>query len=128
MNIKHELIQSHITEMVGKFDEKIRTGPINSGLFATILQRGDVIGLYYGHNHNNTAEGKLCGIRMGYVGSIGTNGYGVQKVNTYAEINSLRGARVLTFREDDILNYSSEFLYAHNYVEYTDPIVIPEEE
>jgi len=116
------------TEMTGEFDERIRTGPINSGLFATILQRGDVIGLYYGHNHNNTAEGKLCGIRMGYVGSIGTNGYGVKKVDTYAEINSLRGARVLTFREDDILNYSSEFLYAHNYVEYTEPIVAPEEE
>ena len=107
------------TEMTGEFGEEVKTGPINSGLFSAIVQRGDVIGLYYGHNHNNTAEGRLCGVRMGYVGCIGTNGYGL-KGKTPAEVNRLRGARLLTFSENDIFNYSSQFLFASDYVNYSD--------
>jgi len=103
----------------GRLEERIRTGPINSGVFATVLERGDVIGFYFGHNHNNTGEGKFCGIRMGYVGSVGYYGYGM-KGTTDAEKNRFRGARLLTFDESDIANYTSEFMYNADYVEHLD--------
>ncbi|MBO4220357.1 MAG: metallophosphoesterase [Clostridia bacterium] len=105
------------TKMVGNFTESIRTGPLNSGVFATVVERGDVIGFYFGHNHNNTAEGTYCGIRMGYVGSVGYEGYGVSG-HTDAEKNKHRGARLLSFTEEDILNYSSEYLFSSDYVKH----------
>ena len=102
--------------VVGEFGEEVKVGAINSGLFAAGLQRGDIIGFYYGHNHINIAEGSYCGIRFGYVGSIGYNAYGMKRAMSDREKNRLRGARLLTINRDDILNYKSEFISANDYV------------
>jgi len=103
------------TEMVGEFTERISPASINCGLFSTVLQRGDVMGIYYGHNHRNNAEGKYCGIRLGYIGCIGYDAYGF-KSDTDSGHNRLRGARLLTFDEADVKNYSSEYILASDYV------------
>lgn len=100
----------------GELAEEIKVGAINSGLFMAGFQRGDVIGFYCGHNHVNTGEGKYCGIRFGYAGSIGYDAYGTKKPHSDRERNRLRGARMLTFDRDDIINYRSEYIYASDYV------------
>ncbi|MBQ2826986.1 MAG: metallophosphoesterase [Clostridia bacterium] len=107
------------TEMTGEFPESISPGAINPGLFATVLQRGDVMGMYFGHNHRNSAEGKYCGIRLGYIGCIGFDAYGF-KSDLDSERHRLRGARLLTFDESDIENYTSEFILASDYIEFRD--------
>jgi len=102
--------------VVGELAEEIKVGAVNSALFTAALQRGDIIGFYFGHNHINVAEGSYCGMRMGYVGSIGYNAYGMKKPMSDREKNLLRGARMLTIHRDDILNYKSEFISANDYV------------
>ncbi|MBO4219486.1 MAG: metallophosphoesterase [Clostridia bacterium] len=103
------------TGMTGEFSESISPGPLNCGLFATVLERGDVMGIYFGHNHRNSAEGRYCGVRLGYIGSIGFDAYGFKRDFDSVK-NRLRGARLLTFDEKDIENYTSEYIMASDYV------------
>jgi len=42
-------------------------GPvINTGLFAAMIEAGDVMGVFVGHEHVNDFHGELLGIRLGY--------------------------------------------------------------
>ncbi|MGD8727895.1 MAG: metallophosphoesterase family protein, partial [Gemmatimonadales bacterium] len=43
--------------VVGEKKESVSSGPFNSGLFATMLERGDVKGVFVGHDHVNDYEG-----------------------------------------------------------------------
>lgn len=106
------------TGMNGHFNEGIDPTGINNGLFSTMLQRGDVMGIYFGHNHCNTAEGRYLGIRFGFIGSIGYNAYGCG--GNDAQNNRLRGARLLTFDEKNVKEYKSEFLFSSEYIPLKD--------
>jgi hypothetical protein len=67
-------------------------GPvINTGLFAAMIDAGDVMGVFVGHEHVNDFHGELLGIRMGY--GRGT-GYG-----TYGREGFARGARIFRLHE-----------------------------
>lgn len=48
----------------------------NSGEFAAFCEKGDVKGLYFGHDHNNSFNGKINGIDVGYTQGAGFNVYG----------------------------------------------------
>lgn len=92
----------------GERNEDECPSQINSGLFAALLDRGDVRGVYVGHDHVNTYEGSWYGIRLGYGGNIGYGTYGLPGNET--ERNRLRGARVFTITESNPENYQSSYV------------------
>lgn len=78
----------------GEYNESVSSSELNSGLFAAALQRGDVKGIYAGHDHINTFEGTYCGIRLGYDGSAGYHAYGTRGFDPGGNPDRLRGGRV----------------------------------
>ncbi len=82
--------------IVGERNEDECPGPINSGMFSAILDRGDVKGVFCGHDHVNTYHGNYYGVLLGYAGNTGFGTYGISG----AERNRLRGARVFNLDEN----------------------------
>lgn len=71
--------------------EKPSTTEINPGLFMAALQRGDIRGMFCGHEHLCDFHGTYCGIILGYDGALGYN---------MSAHDDLRGGRVIDLRED----------------------------
>ena len=91
----HEIaVKKH--NIVGERNEEECMGPINGGLFSAMLERGDVKGVFCGHDHINTYVGNYYGILLGYAGSTGFGAYGLPG----AERNRLRGDRVFNLDEN----------------------------
>ena len=65
----------------------------NSGFFAALLEAGDVLGAFCGHDHVNDYEGDLHGIRLCYGRASGFSPYGREGFQ--------RGARVIRLREGE---------------------------
>ncbi|MFC7343920.1 metallophosphoesterase family protein [Saccharopolyspora griseoalba] len=82
--------------IVGERNEDECPGPFNSGMFSAILDRGDVKGVFCGHDHVNTYSGDYYGVLLGYAGNAGFGTYGLPG----AERNRLRGARVFELDEN----------------------------
>ncbi len=61
-------------------------------------EKGDVLGVYFGHDHNNSFHGKVDGIDLGYTQGCGFNVYGP---------GLDRGVRIFVFDENDIENYET---------------------
>ncbi|MCR2807806.1 metallophosphoesterase family protein [Paenibacillus soyae] len=76
---------------LGYKHEKVCCSNINSGLFAAMLERGDIMGTFAGHDHINDFSGELYGIRLAYGRASG--------YNTYGKEGFPRGARVIRLRE-----------------------------
>lgn len=51
----------------------------NSGEFEAMCEKGDVKGIYFGHDHNNSFNGLINGIDVGYTQGCGFNVYGPGK-------------------------------------------------
>jgi hypothetical protein len=64
---------------------------INSGLLATMLEMGDVQGVFVGHDHINDFEGEFKGIRLCYGRAMGYSSYGKEGFP--------RGARIIQLQE-----------------------------
>ncbi len=92
----------------GEKNENVGPGAFNSGLFTAMLERGDVKGIFVGHDHNNTFDGNYFGIRLGYAGSTGFSAYGLNGV----ERNRLRGARVFILNEDTPEQFETHMVFA----------------
>lgn len=73
--------------------EGVGSPKINSGLFHAFLERGDVKGIFVGHDHVNDYWGDLYGIRLCYGRATG--------FNTYGKDGFARGARVVRMFEDN---------------------------
>ncbi|MGG1397639.1 metallophosphoesterase family protein [Bacillus salipaludis] len=121
-------IEKH--QIVGERNEEECPGPINSGMFSAMLDRGDVKGVFCGHDHVNTYMGNYFGILLGYSGSTGFGAYGLPG----AERNRLRGARVFNLDETkaDVL-VETHMVFAKDFGidltandQSTDPGPIPE--
>ncbi|MBQ2791977.1 MAG: metallophosphoesterase [Oscillospiraceae bacterium] len=102
------------TGMTGEHNEPICPAPINSGLFAAALQRGDVAGIFCGHDHINTYEGTFCGIRLSFLSCIGFGAYGLG--GSDRENNRLRAGRLVTVKEEAPDRFSSQLLFAKDYL------------
>jgi 3',5'-cyclic AMP phosphodiesterase CpdA len=63
-------------DKTGRFEEKVCSPEINSGLFAAFLERGDVMGMFVGHDHVNNYIGTHLGIALGYGQHSGIDSYG----------------------------------------------------
>ena len=95
--------------IVGERNEAECPGPINSGMFSAILDRGDVKGVFCGHDHINTYVGNYHGVMLGYAGNTGFGTYGLSG----AERNRLRGARVFNLtQEGDEVDIETHMVFA----------------
>ena len=97
--------------VVGELNEPVSSGPFNSGLFAAMQERGDVKGVFVGHDHINDFEGDYFGIRLGYAANTGFGTYGLDG----DEENRMRGARVFVLTERDPANFESYMVWARDY-------------
>lgn len=77
--------------LTGDHDELMQGGVVNSGIFATMLQRGDVKIIAAGHSHEVTLSGVYGGIRFCLDGCAGFSPYGNDET---------RGGRIFDLHED----------------------------
>lgn len=77
----------------GSVVESVCSPLINSGLFSSFVEMGDVMGVFVGHDHNNDYVGELAGISLGYGRKTGY-------ASAYHEILP-RGARVIELSENE---------------------------
>lgn len=73
------------SDLIGTKEEKVECPRVNTGLFGAMVQMGDVMGAFVGHDHDNDYCGTLHGIRLCYGRVTGYNCYG----------KLTRGARVI---------------------------------
>ncbi len=71
---------------VGSLRSTIGAAEISSGLFLAALQRGDIRGIFFGHEHLCDIQGKYCGVTMACDAALGFNMSGH---------DDLRGGRVI---------------------------------
>lgn len=79
-------------EYAGEKREAVCASEINSGLFAALLERGDIKAVVNGHDHVNDYMVNYGGIRLCYCSTVSETGY--------CDMDVL-GARVFVIREDD---------------------------
>ena len=96
-------------KFTGEKNEECACSSMNSGLFAAALERGDVKGIFVGHDHINTLVGDWYGIKLGYSGNVGYGTYGLDSKDDI-EKNRLRGARVFTLQESDPANFRTRYV------------------
>ncbi len=82
-------------------------GVYNRGQFEAMVNQGDVAGIFSGHDHINSFETELDGIRI-----INTPG---ATYHSYAK-DYLRGSRLITVKEDDPANFTSEVITVNDMV------------
>jgi len=73
----------------------------DAGLFEAAREKGEMLGMFFGHDHKNSFSGPVEGIELGYCPGCGFAAYG-DGVN--------RGARVFEFDEADIRRYRTRVL------------------
>jgi hypothetical protein len=78
-------------ECHGHRQEAVCGPALNTGFFAAMVESGDVMGAFCGHDHLNDFEGELHGIRLGYGRATGFGEYGRRGFP--------RGARVIRLFE-----------------------------
>jgi hypothetical protein len=76
---------------VGFVGETVCSPDVNSGLFASFIEKKDVMGVFTGHDHNNNYIGTLMNIALAYGSVTGRQCYG----------KTDRGARVIVLTEGE---------------------------
>ncbi|MCD7722615.1 MAG: metallophosphoesterase family protein [Clostridiales bacterium] len=71
---------------------------INSGEFAALAEKGDVVGVYVGHDHKNSFVGRYKNIDLGFTQSSGFNVYGNR---------TKRGVRLFVIEENSPEKYET---------------------
>ncbi len=75
----------------------------DDGFLSALKEKGDVLGLYFGHDHNNSFVVNYCGIDLGYTQGCGFNTYGP---------GMKRGVRIFDIEENNPGSYSTHILSA----------------
>lgn len=92
---------------VGDRYEGVGCSSVNSGLMASILERGDVKGIFCGHEHVNNFVGDWMGVMLGYDAS---NTYSKASYNLPDDNPNnvrTRGARVFLINQKDPWKFST---------------------
>jgi len=97
--------------VTGEKNEDVAAGAFNSGLFGTVMDRGDVAGIFVGHDHVNDYVGDYFGVRLGYSANVGFGTYGLEGDDR----DRMRGARVFRIREDEPRAFETFMVYARDY-------------
>ena len=79
------------TGFIGHKREGVACSQMNSGLFMACLERGDVKGIFFGHEHLNDFQGQYCGITLAYDSCVGYD---------MSAHDDLRGGRIIDIWED----------------------------
>lgn len=90
-------------KIVGERNECVCTGPYNAGIYAAVRERGDVKGMFVGHDHINDYHGNYHGVFLGYAASAGFGTYGFDPGTpgpNQGKQHRLRGVRVFDIDED----------------------------
>ena len=61
---------------IGDKTDGVSSSEVNSGLFATVLEQKNVMGIFCGHDHDNNFIGIHKGVALGYGSKSGSDGYG----------------------------------------------------
>ena len=77
----------------------------DDGFLSALKEKGDVLGLYFGHDHNNSFVINYGGIDLGYTQGCGFNTYGP---------GMKRGVRILDIDEDNPRSYLTYTLTAED--------------
>ena len=103
-----EAFGSHKNEFYVLFDETKKNGgfmlespaspEINNGEFDAFKEKGDILGVFVGHDHNNSFVRKVDGIDLGYTQGCGFSTYGPGKK---------RGVRVFVLNEERPTDYKT---------------------
>ena len=88
----HEATLGTSIFVVGTHKEKVCAPEINSGLAAAMLEAGDVMGIFAGHDHVNDYVANWRGILLGYGRFTGGN-------TVYNNIPKGNGARIIELTE-----------------------------
>lgn len=75
----------------GNCGEKVASPKFNSGLFSSFIEKGDVMGVFTGHDHANDFIGLNYNIALAYGRVTGSDAYG----------SLVRGGRVIEIYEDE---------------------------
>jgi hypothetical protein len=94
----HEMILTK--KVIGERHEPESPSRMNGGMFAAVMEAGDVKGIFCGHDHVNNYVGKYRGITLGHVGVVGYAGYPHTPADDVSNERA-RGARVLLLQESD---------------------------
>jgi hypothetical protein len=93
-------------KIIGVRQEPEAPSPINGGMFAAVLDRGDVRGIYCGHDHTNNYLGRWKGVELGYDGSLGHQAYPRVPPDDPAN-GKLRGGRVFQISDGSPATHKS---------------------
>ncbi|MFZ2445271.1 MAG: metallophosphoesterase family protein [Syntrophobacteraceae bacterium] len=95
-------------DVTGERNEDECPGPFNSGMFAALLERKDVRGVFVGHDHVNDYVGNYFGIMLGYSASTGFGTYGLGGDDNHR----MRGARVFSIYYEDNPQIDTHMVFA----------------
>lgn len=84
----------------GNFKEWPCPGTQSSKQFSSMVEQGDVVAMFFGHDHNNSFEASYCGIDL-----VATPGF---TFNSYS--NEDRGFRVINLDENDTSSYETHII------------------
>ena len=84
--------------LTGHQGEDVCFSPLNSGLFRACVERGDVKGIFCGHDHWNDFSGSYLGITLACDASMSYHA---------CQDNDLRGGRVIEFRAEDPASFAT---------------------
>ncbi len=82
----------------GQKNERVACAKVNSGFFTAMVEEGDVMGVFVGHDHTNDYWGSLHGIRLCYGRVTSDNAGG--KVKRGAPRDSAKGRRNRLYQLD----------------------------
>jgi hypothetical protein len=85
----------------GRHRETLCVPNSDAGLFEAAREKGELLGMYFGHDHKNSFAGQVEGIELGYCPGCGFAAYG-DGVH--------RGVRVFEFDEANIRAYRTRVL------------------
>ncbi len=101
-NGKHyPIIAPNTSVFAGHLFEPPSPGYYNHGEFDAMLERGDVLGIYCGHDHINTYELVHKGIIIGNTPGVTHHAYGNEMT---------RGSRLFVINENDTSTFTSEVI------------------
>jgi len=90
------------TRAQGRHKEMLCVPGSDAGLFETASEKGDMLGMYFGHDHKNSFVGRVNGIDLGYAPGCGFAAYGD---------GVYRGARVFAFDEANPRDYKTRVVF-----------------
>lgn len=98
---RYSVANPDTSAFIGHLFEPASPGYYNHGQFDAMVERGDVLAVYSGHDHLNTYEAELDGIKIINTPGISFNAYGNEFV---------RGSRLITIKEDDPADFESKVI------------------